>query len=187
MSRHVTLDSNTICWRKCCVDRDAINITTSTGSTEPNVCTCNENVIMDILCSVFSLADWMTVASADNGTLNVQHIESDGTALASLQIIEGVTYLGQSCATLQFGGRWGQSVFTADLRGVEGCCVTTTYMLLPRTLGFSPKHCPRRKIGIGALSHKRKQKTNSVVWVCKQTIPVERPPLLGEVSSNFCW
>jgi hypothetical protein len=27
---------------------------------------------------------------------------------------------------------------------------------------------------------------NSVAWVRKQTIPTERPPLVGEVSANFC-
>jgi hypothetical protein len=26
----------------------------------------------------------------------------------------------------------------------------------------------------------------SVVWVCKRTIPTKRPPLVGEVSANFC-
>jgi hypothetical protein len=29
-------------------------------------------------------------------------------------------------------------------------------------------------------------KTNSVVWVRERTIPTERPPLVGEVSSNVC-
>jgi hypothetical protein len=35
----------------------------------------------------------------------------------------------------------------------------------------------------------RKQRyvvTNSVVWVRERTIPTERPPLVGEVSANFC-
>jgi hypothetical protein len=30
-----------------------------------------------------------------------------------------------------------------------------------------------------------KLKLNSVAWVCKWTIPTERPPLVGEVSVNF--
>jgi hypothetical protein len=29
-------------------------------------------------------------------------------------------------------------------------------------------------------------KKNSVVLARKQTIPTERPPLVGEVSANFC-
>jgi hypothetical protein len=29
-------------------------------------------------------------------------------------------------------------------------------------------------------------KRNSMVWVRKRTIPIERPPLVGEVSANFC-
>jgi hypothetical protein len=29
-------------------------------------------------------------------------------------------------------------------------------------------------------------KKNSVAWVCGWTIPTERPPLVGEVSANFC-
>jgi hypothetical protein len=30
-------------------------------------------------------------------------------------------------------------------------------------------------------------KTKSVALVRKQTIPTERPPLVGEVMANFCW
>jgi hypothetical protein len=30
------------------------------------------------------------------------------------------------------------------------------------------------------------QKKNSMVWVRERTIPIERPPLLGEVVANFC-
>jgi hypothetical protein len=29
-------------------------------------------------------------------------------------------------------------------------------------------------------------KQNSVAWVRERTIPIERPPLVGEVSDNFC-
>jgi hypothetical protein len=31
-----------------------------------------------------------------------------------------------------------------------------------------------------------KQQTNSVAFVRKQTMPTDRPPLVGEVSANFC-
>jgi hypothetical protein len=31
-----------------------------------------------------------------------------------------------------------------------------------------------------------KTKTNSAIWVRERTIPTERPPLVGEVSANFC-
>jgi hypothetical protein len=31
------------------------------------------------------------------------------------------------------------------------------------------------------------KKLNSVAWVRERTIPTERPPLVGEVSANFCW
>jgi hypothetical protein len=31
-----------------------------------------------------------------------------------------------------------------------------------------------------------KTKLDSVAWVRRQTIPTERPPLVGEVSANFC-
>jgi hypothetical protein len=31
-----------------------------------------------------------------------------------------------------------------------------------------------------------KQKTNSALLARKRTIPTERPPLVGEVSANFC-
>jgi hypothetical protein len=30
------------------------------------------------------------------------------------------------------------------------------------------------------------KQTNSMAWVRKRTIPAERPPLVGEVSANFC-
>jgi hypothetical protein len=30
------------------------------------------------------------------------------------------------------------------------------------------------------------KKLNSVACVCERTIPTERPPLVGEVSANFC-
>jgi hypothetical protein len=30
------------------------------------------------------------------------------------------------------------------------------------------------------------KQTNSVSWVCEQTILAEWPPLVGEVSANFC-
>jgi hypothetical protein len=33
---------------------------------------------------------------------------------------------------------------------------------------------------------KQTNKTSSVAWVREQTIPDERPPLVGEVSANFC-
>jgi hypothetical protein len=31
-----------------------------------------------------------------------------------------------------------------------------------------------------------KRKSNPVAWVRERTIPTERPPLVGEVSANFC-
>jgi hypothetical protein len=31
-----------------------------------------------------------------------------------------------------------------------------------------------------------KKKNNSMPFVCKRTIPTERPPLVGEVSASFC-
>jgi hypothetical protein len=35
------------------------------------------------------------------------------------------------------------------------------------------------------LVHSWKKTTNSMALVCKQTIPIEQPPLVGEVSANF--
>jgi hypothetical protein len=34
-------------------------------------------------------------------------------------------------------------------------------------------------------SHISNWKLNSVAWVCKRTIPTERPPLVGDVSAKF--
>jgi hypothetical protein len=31
------------------------------------------------------------------------------------------------------------------------------------------------------------KKLNSVAWVRERTIPAEQPPLIVEVSANFCW
>jgi hypothetical protein len=33
---------------------------------------------------------------------------------------------------------------------------------------------------------KKTQTKNSVAWVRERTIPTERPPLVREVSANFC-
>jgi hypothetical protein len=33
---------------------------------------------------------------------------------------------------------------------------------------------------------KKTKKKTPVAVVCKRTIPTERPPLVGEVSANFC-
>jgi hypothetical protein len=33
---------------------------------------------------------------------------------------------------------------------------------------------------------KQKQKQNSMVRVCEQTIPTERPPLVGDGIANLC-
>jgi hypothetical protein len=32
-----------------------------------------------------------------------------------------------------------------------------------------------------------KEKLNSMAWLRERTIQTERPPLVGEVSANFCW
>jgi hypothetical protein len=32
-----------------------------------------------------------------------------------------------------------------------------------------------------------KKKLNSVTLLCERSAPTERPPLVGEVSANFCW
>jgi hypothetical protein len=36
------------------------------------------------------------------------------------------------------------------------------------------------------LNNKQTNQTNSVTWVNERTIPTERPPLVGEVITNFC-
>jgi len=39
---------------------------------------------------------------------------------------------------------------------------------------------------VEVLNVKKKTKLNSVALVRERTIPTERPPLVGEVSANFC-
>jgi hypothetical protein len=34
---------------------------------------------------------------------------------------------------------------------------------------------------------KKYNNDSTVAWVRKRTITTERPPLVGEVSANFCW
>jgi hypothetical protein len=36
------------------------------------------------------------------------------------------------------------------------------------------------------IKKKKKTQLNSIVWVREWTIPTERPPLVGEVTANFC-
>jgi hypothetical protein len=36
------------------------------------------------------------------------------------------------------------------------------------------------------ISKQTQTKTNSVALVCKQTLPTERPPLVSEISADFC-
>jgi hypothetical protein len=43
-----------------------------------------------------------------------------------------------------------------------------------------------RQVNAWTWSHNRKKQTNSLAWVCQQTIPTERPPLVDEVSTNVC-
>jgi hypothetical protein len=52
-----------------------------------------------------------------------------------------------------------------------------TMKISPRTLGAPSE------MDLG--SSRIKPKTNSVALVRKRTIPTERPPLVGEVSTNF--
>jgi hypothetical protein len=56
---------------------------------------------------------------------------------------------------------------------------TSPYPTSPRAILILSAHL---RLGLPAT----KQKTNSMAWVRKRTIPTERPPLVGEVSANFC-
>jgi hypothetical protein len=42
------------------------------------------------------------------------------------------------------------------------------------------------QVASGCINIFCKKQTNSMVWVRERTIPTERPPLVGEVSANFC-
>jgi hypothetical protein len=46
------------------------------------------------------------------------------------------------------------------------------------------QHFKQRKIVYKPLT--KKLKLNSMVWVLERTVPTERPPLVGEVITNFC-
>jgi hypothetical protein len=65
-----------------------------------------------------------------------------------------------------------------------------SHMIWP---GFNPDHRGERMV-TNHLSYGMTldnqllnyKKINSVTWVRKRTTPTERPPLVGEVSANFC-
>jgi hypothetical protein len=64
-----------------------------------------------------------------------------------------------------------------------------------RTIGFCPEPNEmwmlsaraifRNEAGLWSICDSSYER-NSVAWVRERTIPTERPPLVGEVSSNFC-
>jgi hypothetical protein len=51
---------------------------------------------------------------------------------------------------------------------------------------YSPKQSNIKASGIKACGYCVIKKLNSVAGVRERTIPTERPPLVGEVSANFC-
>jgi hypothetical protein len=54
------------------------------------------------------------------------------------------------------------------------------------TAQMKMEHNCYRSMWIWFLNYSKLTKLNSVVWVHERTIPTERPPLVGEVSANFC-
>jgi hypothetical protein len=70
-------------------------------------------------------------------------------------------------------------------RANHGWCVTTRCNRL-RDYG---RHATdsAQYLSYPVLSDDDELKLNSVDWVRERTIPTERPPLVGEVSANFCW
>jgi hypothetical protein len=57
------------------------------------------------------------------------------------------------------------------------------FKVFPTILWASTKVCNISRLFWRIL---RDMKKNSVTWVRERTIPTERPPLVGEVSANFC-
>jgi hypothetical protein len=56
---------------------------------------------------------------------------------------------------------------------------------------FQPRHIIIQQAGTGKEYRKKQdkliiKKLNSVALVRERIIPIERPPLVGEVSANFC-
>jgi hypothetical protein len=51
---------------------------------------------------------------------------------------------------------------------------------------ISRPHEANGELSYSASPFQNKQTTNSVALVRERTIPTERPPLVGEVSANFC-
>jgi hypothetical protein len=52
--------------------------------------------------------------------------------------------------------------------------------------GLQAKEKPTSKPQLILKYYKGPSPINSMVWVGERTIPTERPPLVGEVSANFC-
>jgi hypothetical protein len=57
---------------------------------------------------------------------------------------------------------------------------------LERSLNGATSRAASERMHVRDAYVERKEKTNSVALVRKQTIPTERRPLVGEVSANFC-
>jgi hypothetical protein len=64
--------------------------------------------------------------------------------------------------------------------------VTKTLNTIPSSQNIEIASSKGARLSNHMASHANKGKLNSVALVRKRTIPTERPPLVGEVSANFC-
>jgi hypothetical protein len=102
---------------------------------------------------------------------NPSTVQVDGEGISGMDVLgsgSGIWYTFRAFAWAQGNGETSESrwfyVLMENRNSREGH--TTTISL------FGPK--------------KKKTKLNSMVWDRVQTIPTERPPLVGEVIANLC-
>jgi hypothetical protein len=90
-----------------------------------------------------------------------------------------------SCSTWLFFMQCGDPGVRAGVGAMGKLMITTDRLKLSVLLGMK-----RNNAGLSACNVatylKILTKLNSVAWVSERTIPTERPPLVSEVSTNFC-
>jgi hypothetical protein len=101
-------------------------------------------------------------------------------------ILEFHTVLGITLTMIDQSTHYRALTAYTGLRILED----TNYIAFKRSVGcqvllsfrVSPVRIANRIFSLSLM----KLKLNSVAWVRERTIPTERPPLVGEVSVNFC-
>jgi hypothetical protein len=85
---------------------------------------------------------------------------------------------------VQYRNIWSLSIFVQPAQANLVCSVLTQASMARRCLAYHSSQPAETTITRPSLA--KKPKLNSLALVRKRTILTERPPLVGEVSANFC-